>query len=521
MHASPRIDLRTAVPLALLWLTPFVLRLGGAPLFDVDEGAFAEATREMLVSGDFVSTTLDGAPRFDKPILAYWLQAASVHLSGGWPSAGAAAYRLPSALAAWGWCMAIAYFALAHFGRRAAVLAGSIAATSLGVFAIGRAATADALLNLLLVLAMFDAWRHLERGARTPLLRAYAWVGLGLLAKGPIALLVPAAVVTLYCASAGEWRRWRAAAFNWRGWAILLAFAGPWYALAYLRHGQDFIDGFLIRHNVARYTSVLEGHAGSLGYYLALLPVLLLPWSGLLLPLLARVRTWWQQPCERFLLIWVVFVLAFFSFSGTKLPHYALYGATPLFLLMARVFDATPRAAGWAQAGVPVLLGLIAGLPWLIDLALPRVSDALYQALLRDALQGALPIATGAAAALLVWVATRTWTRDGMVRAISGAVATALVMGGMAEPWLGEQLQGPIRRAALAARQMPGNFVQWGVRWSSVSVVRGQSTPRRAPQPGEFAFVRMDRLPALAGGGHHEVLFAERGVGLIRWQGGP
>ena len=69
----------------LAFLVPLVLlsiRLGGAPLFDVDEGAFSEATREMFVRGDFLSTYLNGAPRFDKPILIYWLQAVSMMVFG-------------------------------------------------------------------------------------------------------------------------------------------------------------------------------------------------------------------------------------------------------------------------------------------------------------------------------------------------------------------------------------------------------------------------------------------------------
>src|SRR5690349_9512215 len=71
-----------AVMGALLLGLPFLLRLGAAPLFDADEGAFSEATREMLASGDWGHTTLNGAPRFDKPILIYWLQALSVSALG-------------------------------------------------------------------------------------------------------------------------------------------------------------------------------------------------------------------------------------------------------------------------------------------------------------------------------------------------------------------------------------------------------------------------------------------------------
>jgi hypothetical protein len=126
----------------------FFAHLGGYPLFDVDEGAFAEATREMLASGDYGFPMLDGAPRFDKPILIYWLQAAAMALFGvdTWSA------RLPSAVAAVLWVFATWHFARHRFGARPALLAAAILATAIGPWAIGRAATADAWLNLWLAL---------------------------------------------------------------------------------------------------------------------------------------------------------------------------------------------------------------------------------------------------------------------------------------------------------------------------------------------------------------------------------
>lgn len=103
----------SAVPGWRLWAWAVVVllvglaRLGDVPLFDVDEGAFSEATRELLASGDWGHTTLNGEPRWDKPILTYWLQALSVRAFG----LGEFALRLPSVLAAWGWAVAVALFA--------------------------------------------------------------------------------------------------------------------------------------------------------------------------------------------------------------------------------------------------------------------------------------------------------------------------------------------------------------------------------------------------------------------------
>jgi 4-amino-4-deoxy-L-arabinose transferase-like glycosyltransferase len=491
----------------------FLLRLGAAPLFDVDEGAFAEATREMLAGGDFGSTTLNGAARFDKPILVYWLQAASVALLG----LDEAALRLPSALCAWLWSLAVARFAWTRFGARVALLAGTLLATSVGVLAIGRAATADALLNLLLALALLDGWRHLENGAAAPLRRAYLWIGLGLLAKGPVALVVPAAAMVLHCAASREWRRLARVALDGPGWAILLATAAPWYAYALHRHGAEFVDGFLVRHNVARYTSVLEGHGGSLGYYLLMLPVLLLPWSALLPDLVRGARALRARPLSRYLLVWAGFVVAFFSLSGTKLPHYVLYGSTPIFLLLACAAGEASRVARALTYGaIGLLLAAYGALPWLAQAAAPAIADPLY----RELVSGAAALApayipVGAGVAALGWAAAARVVRGFAARAAIGAAASALVLVTAVIPWVGDVLQGPVKRAAEVARTHPGPGVQWGVHVPSFSVYRKQVTPRSDPSEGQLAIVRADRLHDPDG---DAVLFRERGYALVRWR---
>src|SRR5438067_1331310 len=177
-------DARVRALAALAVITSFFWLLGAAPLFDVDEGAFSQATLEMFQRGDFLSTYLNGEPRYDKPILVYWLQAASVAALG--PSEWA--FRLPSALCATAWAGLTYLFVRRHYGVDRGLFAAALLATSLGVYIIGRAATADALLNCLLAAAMFAAWLHRSTGERKGLYAAHAAIGLGVLAKGPIAI---------------------------------------------------------------------------------------------------------------------------------------------------------------------------------------------------------------------------------------------------------------------------------------------------------------------------------------------
>src|SRR5438067_4757953 len=222
------------------WLTvsavaaSFFWMLGAAPLFDVDEGAFSQATLEMFQRGDFLSTYLNGEPRYDKPILVYWLQAASVALFGAreW------AFRLPSALCATAWAWLTYLFVKRYYGEERALLAASLLATSLGVYIIGRAATADALLNLLLAVSMFAAWLHLSSGRRGWLYATHAAIGLGVLAKGPVAILIPFATTLIFCLLRRDLRTWARAVLDWRALLVLVVIAAPWYIAIVLKEGQ-------------------------------------------------------------------------------------------------------------------------------------------------------------------------------------------------------------------------------------------------------------------------------------------
>jgi 4-amino-4-deoxy-L-arabinose transferase-like glycosyltransferase len=525
--APPRAD-RIALLWALALLVPLLLKLGGAPLFDVDEGAFSEATRQMLASGDFGHTMLHGVDRFDKPIGVYWVQAASAAIFGNTPLA----YRLPSVLSTWALALALGWFAWQRWGRAAGALSGLIVVTSLGMLGIGRAATADGLLNLLLGLTALDLWRHLETGARAPLRRAALWIGLGLLTKGPVAVVVPGAAWLVWVATSGRWRDFgRSLADPW-AWVLMLGTSLPWYAYALHRHGQAFIDGFFLRHNVERFSGTLEGHGAGIGYYLVVLPLLWLPWSALGLTVLVRVRALWADPLGRFLLAWSGFVVGFFSLSGTKLPHYVLYAGPALVLLWTGV---APQAGRWvwrlAGLGMALWLAALTLAPWVVRAQASRIDSPLYRALIEGAPDPlALGVAGGALAlALVAWslamprhasqtAASQADAAAGFPRHLAAsAYAVALLFSALALPWWAEAVQGPIDRAARFTAGRPEAVVQWGVHWPSVGMARSAPTPRRVPEAGEVAITRRDRLPAaLPDGSRLQVLFEERGVVVVK-----
>lgn len=503
--------------------------LGAAPLFDVDEGAFSEATREMLASGDFGHTTLNGEPRFDKPILVYWFQAASVAVFGlhEW------SLRLPSALAMWVWCLATALFVWPRWGRDAALAAGTLLATSLGVVLIGRAATADALLNLWLALAAFDLWRHLDSNERTPLRRAAVWIGLGILTKGPVAVLVPGAALVCWLMTSKQWRRLPRLLSDGRAWALLVGIALPWYAYALHRHGMAFVEGFFIKHNLSRYGGTLEGHGGSVGYYLVVMPLLLMPWTPLLASVLRQTRATWAEPAGRYLLGWAGFVLVFFSLSGTKLPHYALYGLTPLAILCAVQLTRIGRSMAWALGvSALVMLALTAASVWWAPALAAKGGDPLYLRLLAAPMPGSeaalavfMTLGTLAVAALLL---PALWALPWMGRsakAAAGAVLVTLMLVAVVLPWWADRLQGPLKAMALKTRALdeerpvPAVYVQWRMHQPSLAVYQQRALVRRSPAVGELAWTRLDRLAPPQGDLQWQVVEQRNGYALVRWIG--
>jgi len=511
--AAASLSRRAGFLLALYCAVLFFWNLGAAPLTDVDEGAFSEATREMLARGDFVTTYLNGDLRFDKPILTYWAQSLPV----AWAGPEEWAFRLPSALAACLWVWLLFRFARRH-APDAAVMAPFMLASALGPLVMARAATADALLNAFIAGSLFAFYGHLADGRRRDLVAAYAWMALGVLTKGPIALAVPALGVGLYCWSRREWLRPLTLLRDPIAWLVLVVIAAPWYVLEYRAQGEAFVDGFLLKHNVNRFSGTMLGHGGYPWYYVVALPVLVFPFLAPLAGALARARaTFRGDDVQRY--AWCVFavVFAFFSLSRTQLPHYVLYGMTPLFLVLA--LSRRRFGSAWAIATPAVLgLALAALLPRLAGEGAARAGNALGKLLLADfatSMQGLVVPALVALVLLvaLVAIAARlpAARRTDAVLYATGAIP-ALFLVGTLWPQGIAWFQGQVAAAGRFARGAP-NVVEWNANWPSFSVYRGAVTPSRRPQPGETVLTRVDRAGELP---PHDVVFARREVVLAR-----
>lgn len=496
-------------------LLSFFAAMGGYALFDLDEGAFSQATLEMLASGEYLMTYLDGQPRYDKPILIYWLQALSVRLFG----AGEFAFRLPSALAASAWAVALFYFARQVLDRPTAAVAVLIMVNALVVTIIGKSATADALLNLWLALIFFDMYRYYLAPSNSRAMRVYLWMALGVLTKGPIAVALPFAVGTIFFVWSGAGRQWLRALTHPLGWLVLLVVATPWHVLVYLEHGTAFFEGFLLRHNVERFTDGLHGHRGNPLYYVFMLPLVLLPFTGWFFRILGRARDSVSEPLDRLLWIWFAVVFVLFSFSQTQLPHYVLYGCTPLFILMARHRELLINR--WLAYLPPALfLLLLLFFPELLAFA-AKYADRAYEIEMLG--RGSEVLGHGdRILPLLSLTVLLACALSKAVKPWQGLLITALMhtatVNWMALPVAAGLQQEPVREAALVARQYDRPVVAVGINMPSFSVYRGAPTLRREPRPGDLVFIRVDRLhrlDALAARAQLETIYRKGGVALV------
>ena len=508
---------RTAAACTLLlvgiWLA-FFLRLGTPPLFDWDEGAFSEATREMLASGDWISITLNGSPRYDKPVLIHWLQAASVSLLGS----NEFAFRLPSALAASAWVMVVYGFGRTFFNHRVGWFAAWMAIASLPVCLIGRAATADAWLNLLLTASMYTALRFHRDEQMRWLYITFAFSALGFLTKGPIAVLVPVAVTLIHCILLRRTGVWLRGVFSPLGILIFAVIAGPWYVLRTVEEGRAFIDGFFVLHNVSRFQGPMQGHAGSLFYYVPIVLMAVFPFTAIAIRVFIRFRVYWKDQTSRFLLLWFLFVVLFFSLSGTKLPHYVLYGLPALFLLMARDLESF-ESYRWVFAPAVVIFGLLFFLPEFLGVATSKINNPLQEALWVGA-------DLSFAVSYRVWfvfvvVLCLSMTFRFWLPARSVALAIGLVLpftvGFWIVPKVGAIQQQPIKQAATMALQHSWPAAQWDLHLPSFSVYAEQVVRKRPLQPGDVALVLYSKHAGKPG---YDVVFKERGIALVQKTGG-
>ena len=305
----------------------FLPGLRQLPTTDRDEARFAQASKQMLETGNFVDIRFQSKPRYKKPIGIYWLQAVSAELAGSshrqeiWP------YRIPSFLGALLAVLLTFYFGESFFDERTGFLAALLLGSCILLQVEARLATTDAVL-LATIVAMQGALGKIylmDSGDRSRRVSLIFWIacGAGILVKGPVPILI--AVLTIGTLLALD----REMGFLKRlhplfGFLVLLIMVLPWFLAIHAASGGQFVKKAFLSDVLPKLLGGQESHGAPPGLYLVLFPALF--WPGSLLAFEGLFGSWRDRRDRRvrFLFAWVIPVWVVFELIPTKLPHYIL-----------------------------------------------------------------------------------------------------------------------------------------------------------------------------------------------------
>src|SRR6185312_13393959 len=346
----------------------FFFGLGAFGLTGADEPRYAQIAREMLARHDWIVPTLNGSPWLEKPALLYWKMMNSYAIFGvsDW------AARIPAAFHAAAVVFGIFFF-MRRFRFGSELDAAMIAASSAGMIGFGRGASTDMLVSAPFALAMMCWWAWHQTSKKLWLMVFYGLLGVGALAKGPVAPALAVLVVGAYAVLRRDGKIFLRT-LSIPGFALFFVIALPWY-LAVQHKVPQFFRVFFIEHNLERFGTNLYQHSQPFWYYIPVFLLATLPWTVFTLPALVdagrsaikHLRAD-QEPANdeaeddglpSFLLIWTLVPIIFFSISRSKLPGYILPSIPAAALLTANYLygaEAVSRLKLWLHALVCALL---------------------------------------------------------------------------------------------------------------------------------------------------------------------
>jgi 4-amino-4-deoxy-L-arabinose transferase-like glycosyltransferase/membrane-associated phospholipid phosphatase len=320
----------------------FFYQLGSFTLTDVDEGVYAAIVQEMIATGDWISPHYNGAHHYDKPILLYWLMATAYFIFG----ANEFAARFWSALLGVGLVLMTFLFAKRYGGIKLGLISALILATSLETVGLAHAALTDMPLVFFMTGALYAFILALDAPdpiqSRSWYLTSGSAMALAVLTKGPVGIAIPVLIIGPFLIAVRKWKSVLTPKRLLGVGAVFFLIAAPWYLMQLFVNGWEFVDEFILKHNIGRYTGVVSSHSGSWFYYFIVLLIGFFPWVSFLpSAILAQVskRLAVQSSSERlglFLLIWFAVVFLFFTFAQTKLPNYVAPLFPPAAILVAQ-----------------------------------------------------------------------------------------------------------------------------------------------------------------------------------------
>ncbi|HCG77307.1 MAG: hypothetical protein COS11_06025 [bacterium (Candidatus Ratteibacteria) CG01_land_8_20_14_3_00_40_19] len=324
------------VILFLIFFTAFLLLpgLSKSSLWDRDETFYAEVSREMLATKNYIIPRFNEIDFLEKPPFAYWIMAGSFRLFG----VGEFSARFPSALFGIGTVLLTFFLGTFLFDRRTGIFSSLILSTSLFFLIAGKSAITDIYLLFFFTGSLLFFFLGSKR--KYCYLVSYGLTGLAVLTKGPIGFLLPAAIIFLYLLFNKELRQIKDIHLP-AGILLFFLVVSPWYLAIMKTTGGKFFSEFICRQHLYRFFHPMQGHYGPFYYYIPVLIFGFFPWS-VFLPAAVWVKSEERREKSRayfFLIIWMAAVFLFFSVSKTKLPHYILPLFPPSCILIGKFWS--------------------------------------------------------------------------------------------------------------------------------------------------------------------------------------
>lgn len=373
LEALTATHLHAAIILILLSLACFLPGFASLQPMDRDEPRFAQASKQMLETGDFVDIRFQDDARLKKPVGIYWLQAGTVAVAEtlGVPDARRSIwlYRIPSLLGAIGVVLATYWAALAFVGRSGALLAASMMAASILLGVEARLAKTDAVQALcatLMLGALARAYLQRDRDLSPATIAAF-WIGtaLGILVKGPIVLMVAGLAIAVLAVKDRS-IRWFGRLRPALGLLLVAAAVLPWFVAIMAKTDGAFFREAVGKDMLAKVGGGQERHGAPPGFYL--LSFFGTFWPGAALAAIAAPFVWAtrREPAVAFCLAWIVPSWLVFEAVPTKLPHYVL----PLYPAIAILIVHVLAAGGLRRRGAVATALLIPFVPLAILIGL-------------------------------------------------------------------------------------------------------------------------------------------------------
>ena len=474
------------------------------PPLDRDEARFAQATAQMLESGDYVVIRFQDGPRFKKPVGIHWLQAASVRGLSSPEARHIWAYRVPSLLGAMLAAAACAWGAAAFFGAEGGLIAGALLGASLLVSTEAFIAKTDSALTGATTLAMAALARLYAARRGGPLApRATVWLfwagmAAAILIKGPVGPMV-AGLTILTLAVADRSAGWLKGLKWYWGLIAVLVVVGPWAGAVTVATDGTFWSQAVSSDLTPKLAGGQETHGAPFGYHALLAPILAFPMT-LLLPAAAVAA--WRYRAEtgvRFALAWLIPTWLVFELLPTKLVHYLMpaYGAIA-WLAVRALAEPIGRIARAVGAGLSALVGLAlaGGVFYLLSL----YGDA------GDAWAGVLAAACFAAAGvagaiLFVRQAPRPALAGALVLAVLGhGLLAAAVLPQLQPLWLSARVEAALDKARLLPRQGVAEAPVAVAGYAEPSLVFALGAATQLDGPAEAAQAVVENRPAVVEG---------------------